>query len=223
MPRQSRIGRRFIRSARLQVLLFLLAHLVTANLLPLQPQLLLCFAISCWWGKFKRLHSCSSDVNFTLVLTSKPLPRALHKFSAWIAPARLFATLNLQANPLLSVFRYSRFNNAANHLHLCTRRLLSEGRVGQHWNPSMPIQGGRLVKIQNVESAADQMLLLPAACLLVNHCKGLIESCHGEGGRARCSCSGLPSPPSPTCPGASQTGSCTPGRCSSGRPGRIRR
>ena len=68
MPRQSRIGRRFIRSARLQVLLFLLAHLVTANLLPLQPQLLLCFAISCWWGKFKRLHSCSSDVNFTLVL-----------------------------------------------------------------------------------------------------------------------------------------------------------
>ena len=182
MPCQSKIGRRFIRSARLQVLLFLIAHLVTANLLPLQPQLLLCFAISCWWGKFKRLHSCSSDVNFTLVLTSKPLLRALHKFSAWIAPALLFATLNLQANPLLSVFRYSRFNNAANHLHLCTRRVLSEGRVGQHWNPSMPIQGGQLAKIQNVESAADQMLptsgsLFPASpgCL---PCRQLLQRSH---------------------------------------------
>ena len=56
-------------------------------------------------------------------------------------------------------------------------------------------------------------------------CLCLICSCHGVhdvlGGwvQARCSCSGRPSPPSPTCPSASQTGSCTHGRCSSGPPG----
>ena len=59
----------------------------------------------------------------------------------------------------------------------------------------------------------------------VTACLCLICSCHGVhdvlGGwvRARCSCSGRPSPPSPTCPSASQTGSCTHGRCSSGPPG----
>ena len=58
-------------------------------------------------------------------------------------------------------------------------------------------------------------------------CLCLICSCHGVhdvlGGwvRARCSCSGRPSPPSPTCPSASQTGSYTHGRCSSGQPEQI--
>ena len=55
-------------------------------------------------------------------------------------------------------------------------------------------------------------------------CLCLICSCHGVhdvlGGwvRARCSCSGRPSPPSPTCPGASQTGSYTHGQCFSSPP-----
>ena len=52
----------------------------------------------------------------------------------------------------------------------------------------------------------------------------LICSCHGVHGvlggwvQARCSCSGRPSPPSPTCPSASQTGSYTHGRCFSSPP-----
>ena len=55
-------------------------------------------------------------------------------------------------------------------------------------------------------------------------CLCLICSCHGVHDvlagwvRARCSCSGRPSPPSPTCPGASQTGSYTHGRCFSSPP-----
>ena len=84
------------------------------------------------------------------------------------------------------------------NLTRCKSRV--EGIVGIHL---------LLVKIQNVESCADQMLqtswslscasagcLRPCGHLFAK--ASLIESCHGgEGGRARCFCSGRPFPPSP--------------------------
>ena len=136
-------------------------------------------------GKFKRLHFCSSDANFTLVLisrmTSKPFLTALHKFLAWFAPGLLFAALDLQQT-LYFVYltserkRYSRFSN------LWKRRLFWEGRcwaeprkvpqltqshqrVGQStFKPEYANPGKRgglillMVKIQNVESATVEML-----------------------------------------------------------------
>ena len=152
-----------------------------------------CYKTQMWWTRKSKLSS-----DYSSVLSDWFMWQI---WISWGLPAQIFLWFSTNLFQLLCIPKYEMHVLLAGWLPCCQM-----WRVFRKWLSSCYCL--RMDHITKVRTA----------------CLCLICSCHGVhdvlGGwvRARCSCSGRPSPPSPTCPGASQTGSYTHGQCFSSPP-----